>query len=231
MQPQASLPTNKNRHLSLIAAIVFGVLFVVAAIWGYDAYSSGQDYKNNSDAKSAAAVATAEKTQAAKLQAQFATESKSPFKTYTGSTTYGSISFQYPKNWSAYVDETNADEPLNAYFYPGQVPGVSGGTAFALRVELVTDTYSDVLQQFSSQITAGSLSASAYVPPKMKAVTNVQVGTILSGSINANQDGSYQQGQMVVIKVRDKTLKIYTESNDYVPDFTATILPSLSFIP
>lgn len=227
MNPQAP----KNSHVALISAIVLGVLLIVALIFGYSAYSTGQDYKNNSDAKSAAAVAAAKKTQAATLQAQFDTQSKSPYKTYKGSSTYGSISFQYPKSWSAYVDETSSDEPLNAYFYPGQVPGTTSSTAFALRVELVNDAYADVLQQFQSQITAGAVSAAAYVPPKMKTVANVQVGTLFSGSINANQDGTYQQGQMMVIKVRDKTLKIYTESNDYAADFTGTILPSLTFVP
>jgi len=227
MNPQAT----KNSRWPLIAAIILGVLLVVSLIWGYGAYQNGQDYKNNSDAKSATAVAAAEKVQAAKLQAQFDEASKSPLKTYTGPTTYGSISFSYPKSWSAYVDETSADEPLNAYFFPGQVPGTTSNTAFALRVELVSDAYADVLQQFDSQVTAGTVTAAAYVPPKMKSVANVQVGTMFTGGINQNQDGSYQQGQMVVIKVRDKTLKIYTESNDYAADFTNTVLSSLTFIP
>ena len=116
MNPQ--VPTTKNSHVSLILAILFGILFIAAAIFGFSAYQNGQDYKNNSDAKSAAAVAAAEKTQAATLQAQYDQQAKSPYKIYTGSSTYGSITFNYPKTWSAYVDETSSGEPLNAYFYP-----------------------------------------------------------------------------------------------------------------
>jgi hypothetical protein len=35
----------------------------------------------------------------------------------------------------------------------------------------------------------------------------------------------------VVIKVRDKTLKIYTESPQYLSDFNNIVLKSLSFAP
>jgi hypothetical protein len=36
---------------------------------------------------------------------------------------------------------------------------------------------------------------------------------------------------MLVIKVRDKTLEISTESNDYLNDFNNIILASLTFVP
>jgi hypothetical protein len=36
---------------------------------------------------------------------------------------------------------------------------------------------------------------------------------------------------MVVIKVRDKTLKIYTESTDYMSDFNDIVLKNLTFSP
>jgi hypothetical protein len=36
---------------------------------------------------------------------------------------------------------------------------------------------------------------------------------------------------MVIIKVRDKTLEIYSESADYQDDFNNIVLASLSFAP
>ena len=33
-------------------------------------------------------------------------------KTFTGSSTYGSITFKYPNTWSSYVDQTNTSEPI-----------------------------------------------------------------------------------------------------------------------
>ena len=188
-----------------------------------------QDYKTNSDKKSAAAVELAKKAQAVQLQAQFDEQSKSPNKSFHGSATYGSITFNYPKTWSAYVDTSNSSEPINAYFHPNEVPGVQSKTAYALRLELLSTDYSQVVQQFSSQIQQGTVTAKAYLPPRLNGVANVQPGTMFSGQVN-NQDQT-QRGTLLAIKVRDKTLEISTQSGDYLGDFNNTILPSLSFAP
>src|SRR5438105_1988355 len=110
----------EKRHQS--GSIVIEILLVLAlaasAAFGYWAFSGRQDYKDNSDKKADAAVAAAKTAQAAQLQQQFDEKYKSPYKVFHGSSTYGTISFNYPKTWSAYVDETNSSEPINAYFYP-----------------------------------------------------------------------------------------------------------------
>jgi len=64
----------------------------------------------------------------------------------------------------------------------------------------------------------------------MQGVANVQPGTRLDGAINQTQTGA-QNGSLVVIKIRDKTLKIYTESTDFVGDFNNVILSNLTFVP
>lgn len=220
-----SEPRTSSFKSTLIIVIL--ILALAAALaFGYWSFTSRQDYKNSSDKKIAAAVAGALAAQKSSLQKQFDDQSKQPFKTYSGSSTYGSISFNYPKTWSAYVDETSTNEPINGYFHPNQLPGLQSGAAFALRVELVDTTYDQVMGQYASQIKSGSVTSSAYIPPKVAGVANVLPGSRLSGAINQNQVGS-----MVVMKVRDKTLQIYTESNDYLNDFNNIILPSLSFVP
>lgn len=232
MNPQAPItPVPGNSKIPLIASTVLGVLLIAAIVFGWWAFSGRQDYKNNSDKKSAAAVSAAQKALSAQLQAQYDAKSQSPYKTFSGPATYGSVSFNYPKNWSAYVDQTSPDQPIEAYFYPDQVPGISGNTAFALRVELVANDYSSLLDQFQSNIQDGSITASAYLPPKMKGVANAQAGTRLDGQINQGSDGTPQNGSMVILKVRDKSLQIYTESNNYVADFNDIILASLKFTP
>lgn len=232
MQPQVSqssiypLPPKKSKAPIVIVALA--VLLAASIVFGVWAFMKSQDYKNNSDQKSAAAVTAALKTEDSRLQAQFDAQSKQPYKTYTGSATYGSVTFNYPKTWSAYVDTTNVSEPINGYFYPDVVPASQSPTAFALRVELTTTDYASVLANYTSQITTGAVKASAYMPPKMNGVANAQPGTLLSGTVT--QDNT-QQGTMLVIKVRDKTLKIYTESTDFNSDFNSIILPSLTFAP
>ena len=208
----------------LIAFLVLGLLGALG--FGFWAFSSRQDYKNNADTKIAAAVSVAKNAQAAELQKQFDEQAKSPYETYQSSPTSGSVTFSYPKSWSAYVDESNTSQPINGYFHPNQVPGIQSKAAYALRVEMVNTDYSQVVSALSSQTKENALKAAAYIPPKIQGVANVQPGTKFDGAIEQDKTGS-----MVVIKVRDKTLKIYTESTNFVSDFNNIILPSLTYLP
>jgi hypothetical protein len=214
---------------SVLLTIVLIILLIASLAFGGWAFSQMSHYKNDAGQIAAAAVDKAKKDQAAQLQAQFADQSKSPYKTFQGSSTYGSLSFNYPKTWSAYVDTTNPSEPINGYFYPDSVPGTQSHTAYALRVELVSTDYAQVMQQFSSYISQGKVTAKAYVPTKLQNTANVVAGTLLAGQINT-QDLT-QNGQMMVIKVRDKTLQISTQASNFGADFNNTVLSSLTFVP
>lgn len=227
--PPIDQPAYAQPKTSRLPIAILALLLIIAIVFGVWAYGQMQDYKNNSDAKSAAAVAAAEKTQALKLQAQFADQAKSPYKVFKGSPTYGTVSFNYPKTWSAYVT-SDSNEPINAYFNPDQVPGVDSDTALPLRVELLDTDYSQAVAQFTSQITDGSVKATAYIPPKMKDSANVAPGTRFDGQIGQNDNGNIQ-GSMVIIKVRDKTLQISTQTQAGIDDFNNIILASLSFAP
>jgi hypothetical protein len=213
------------------AVVISLVVLLLASLgFGYWAFSGRQDYKNNTDKKVAVAVASGKTQQSAADKASYDELIKKPYKSFTGNATYGTISFSYPKTWSAYVDQTDANEPLNAYFYPGEVPGVNGTTAYPLRVELVNTEYSQVLEQYSSIIAQGDAKSAAYIPPKMAGVNNVQPGVRLDGSLWQDNDVK-QKGSMVIIKVRDKTMQIYSQSPDFASDFNNIILPSLTFVP
>lgn len=234
MNPQqtggpVSFSSSSGGRGSVLTTVVLAVLLVAALVFGGWAFSKMSHYKNDADRIAAAAVDKAKKDQALQLQQQFEQQNKSPFKTFHGSPTYGSITFDYPKTWSAYVDSSNSSEPINGYFHPDVVPGTQSKTAFALRVELVNQDYFQVMQQFSSYITQGNITAKAFVPPKMQGVSNVVPGSYLSGQIN-NQDQT-QRGNMLIMKVRDKTLEIYSESASFANDFNNTVLASLTFAP
>jgi hypothetical protein len=212
-----------------VVTIILTILLLGSAGFGIWAYGQAQDYKHKSDQKTATAVEAAKNLQAAQLQAQFDDQLKLPYKEYQGSPTYGSISFNYPKSWSVYDDSNSSSQPVDAYFHPEIVPSTQSKTAYALRVELVNTDYSQVLQTFDSSISAGEVSAKAYVPKKLVGMANVTPGVYLSGKINP--DNSEQHGYMMVIKARDKTLRIYTESTKYKIDFDKTVLASLEFEP
>lgn len=233
MNPQQPGPVSYNSApsggKSIFTTIILVVLLILSLIFGGWAFTKMQHYKNDSKQISAVAVEVAKKAQAVQLQAQFDEQSKSPNKFFHGSATYGSVTFSYPKTWSAYVDTSNTSEPINAYFHPNEVPGLQSKTAYALRLELLSTDYAQAIQQLSSQLQQGTVTAKAYLPPKLNGVANVQPGTLFSGQTNSTD--STQRGTLLAIKVRDKTLEISTQSNDYLADFSNTILPSLSFSP
>lgn len=236
MNPQTPVPptplTFSKPNKTPAATIILGVLLVAVIIFGVWAYMGRQDYKNNVDKKVAAAVAADEKSRAAQLQnqAQLAFDAVNTYE-YQGSSTYGSVTFRYPKTWSGYVDETNASQPVNGYFQPNIVPGIQSDTAFALRVELSDNDYQNVVDQFQSAIQAGTVKASAYLPPKLAKTSGVIAGLRLDGVIGQDSSGNKQTGSMVILKVRDKTLQIYTESTKYLNDFNKVILASLTYKP
>lgn len=209
----------------VIVIAILAMLLIAALVFGGWAYSKMQDYKNNTNQKVAVALQNAKDAQTKQVQDAF---DKANTKQFQGSPTYGSITFNYPKTWSAYNDSTSS-EPINAYFHPDVVPGTQSKTAYALRVELLSTDYAQIMQTFSTDIAQGHVTARAYVPPKLQGAANVTAGTYLSGQVN-DQDTS-QLGNMVVLKVRDKTLKIYSESDTFANDFNNVVLASLTFAP
>lgn len=206
--------------IAVLSLGLFGALF-----FGFKFYGQSQLYKKDVDKIVATEVQKATAKQASKLNAEFEQKQKLPNKNYTAPATYGSISFSYPKTWSAYINDSNSSQPINGYFHPDYVPAAAA-TAYALRIELLNSAYAQVLQQYDSQIKTGKLKAAAYIPPKMTGAANVQPGIKLDGALSTTQSGS-----MVILKIRDKTLKISTLSSNYLADFNNTILPTLSFTP
>src|SRR5438128_703436 len=92
---------------SVIVTALLAVGLILSLAFGAWAFSGRQDYKNNSDKKVTVAVSFAKTQQTATDKAKYDELIKQPYKTFTGSATYGTVSLSYPKTWSAYVDQTN----------------------------------------------------------------------------------------------------------------------------
>jgi len=185
-----------------------------------------QDYKDNSDKKVSAAVEIAKKQTETAKDNEFVEKEKNPLRHYTGPSAYGSVDVQYPKTWSAYVTEsTNGATPIIGYFHPSFVPSIVTGQAsnsFALRLEVVNTSYDQALRQFESFVKQGKIKVTPYKAPK---VPNV-LGARLDGEIVTGK-----QGSMVLIPLRDKTLKIWTEANNFKGDFDNIIMANIVFVP
>jgi len=213
---------NESGSLVLPFVLVF-IVMLTAIGFGAWAYMGRQDYKNKSDQKSDAAVKIAVAAESLRKDSEFAEAEKSPLKTFQGSETFGSIGFQYPKTWSAYiVVNDKGATPVDGYFHPDYVPATNGDTAFALRIQVVNTSYSEVLKTFDATTKSGKVKVSAFRPVKV----NTELGSKVEGEIIAKK-----QGTLILLPLRDKTIKVWTENAEFAGDFNNTILPSLTFIP
>lgn len=208
----------------LLIALIFSILLLIGAIsFGVWAYGGMQDYKNNVDAKIATAVEVAEQKLSTQKDKEFVQKEKNPLKTYDGPGTYGSVSIKYPKTWSAYVvQQDGGGTPIDGYFHPNFVPGIQTKTGYALRVQVVPTSYDLTLKQYGELIKVGKLKASAYRAPN---VSNV-LGTKLIGTFP-----STKVGEMVAFPLRDKTLLVFTEADQFKADFEGIILKNMKFVP
>lgn len=208
----------------LLIPLILAVLFFFGALgFGLWAFSSREDYKNNTDAKIAAAVEVAQKETATEKDNEFIEREKQPLKEYQGPASLGTITMKYPKTWSAYVDESDqGGTGLDGYFHPNVVPGVDSGANYALRLQVANRTYAEELQAFDSDVKSGKTKAIPYKPVNVENVVGMQ----LVGELGDNKTGT-----LILLPLRDKTIKLWTEGDQFVPDFNNNILPNFKFIP
>jgi len=208
----------------LVSLILVSVFLLAALGFGGWAFMSRQDYKNNSDKKAAIAAAQRQKATEAADAVKYAEEAKSPLTQHKAPDQYGGITVEYPKTWSAYVvEDGQGSEPVSDFFYPGAVPNADNkDNSFALRVQVVSQTYDKVLRSFESEVKNQKVTSSPYSFAKVPSV----VGTRLDGEVVQGKRGS-----MVIVPMRNLTLKVWTESPSFLNDFTMYVLPNLSFSP
>lgn len=204
--------------ISLVVAIL---LLIGALVFGAWAYSSRQDYKDNTDAKIAVAVKVAKQQESSLKDTQFQQEEKNPLKTYKGPEAYGSLLVAYPKTWSAYIDDTGSNNStlVDGYFYPGVVPSITKqGGSFALRIQVLSQSYAQTLNGIATeQQSDNPPQVSPYALPKVPKAVGVKV--------------SDSSGTTVILPLRSQTLEIWTDGNQFLSDFNNIILPNFSFSP
>lgn len=213
----------RNEHgalnILLIPFILAVIFFLGAAGFGAWAYMERQDYKDNSDKKVDAAVAVAVEKAKSDKDNEFTEKEKEPLRQYKGPDALGSITFQYPKTWSVYEDTSGGR--LKVLAYPKVVPADQSST-YALKVEVIEQSYDSVAKSYENKVKSGELKAKAYALPKLPK----NVGLRLDGVVDQNK-----RGAVIILPLRDKTLKITTESEQFVKDFDKNILPNFKFRP
>lgn len=203
--------------ITIIVLTFFTLVFAGLSVWALLNYL---DQKDNVDQKVTRAVATAEKEQADKLEAEFVEREKEPFVGFSGPGDYGTLSFRYPKTWNVYIeDDGSTSDGFLAYFSPGSVPTTkSEDSRYALRAAVVNESYEDVLGEFERRIEEGELKSST-----VKAA-NKQTGTRLDGLFSDDLRGS-----AVLFKIRDKTAVVRTDANTFLEDFNE-LIKTINFV-
>lgn len=206
-------------NVLLIPLIVSAVLLVGTIGFAAWAFTERQTYKNNVDEQIAAAVEINTKQVSDQKDNEFLEREKYPLDNFEGSSQYGEIEVQYPKTWSAYITEDN--NSAEYIFGPRYISG-DNNAARALKIEVESRSYDEALSTYDSQILNGDLRAKAYSLPEVRNV----VGTRFDGAIEQGK-----QGSVILLPLRDKTIKISNEVPGLVNDFNNIILENLSFNP
>lgn len=209
---------------TVLALIVVSVVLAGALGFGGWAFMSRQDYKNNSDQKAEAAADVRQQETEDADALRYAEEAKNPLTTHKAPDQYGGVTIQYPKTWSGYVVEgQSSGMPVNNFFHPAVVPDVTERkNAYALRVQVEDKTYDAVIKTFKNDIETNKLKATPYALPKVPDT----VGTRFDGEVEKDK-----QGSLIVLPMRNMTLKVWTEAPGFLADFNNIILANLTFSP
>jgi hypothetical protein len=193
-------------------AVLLGVGAAGFALLAVVFYSQSASSKSELKATKAQAYTSGKADQKAAddtLQRQL---SESPFNTYTAPRAAGSFVINYPKGWSAKVDECeNCGTPVDLYVSPALVRSVSGQyRPAAVHVQLVSRASADLLNGYADALSQKKLRQSA---------------TTVSGIAAIRLDGQFDRfaGSLVAVPVRDKTLLFWNEDTARLAEYNEVL--------
>ena len=204
---------------SIVAIVVLVILVIGFGAFSVWAYLQYMDQKQNVDSKIDTAVADAVKTNSEKLEGDFEKREKEPKRQFAGPSDYGSLTFEYPKTWSAYQAtdiSKGGGVTYEAYLNPVLVPPITTTAKFALRITIEQKTYDKTVEQYDAYVKRGDLKSSAYSDGK-------RTGVKLVGNFTKDIYGT-----AVLLKMRDRTLTIRTDGDVFTEDYEA-LLKTVNF--
>jgi hypothetical protein len=181
------------------------VVFVGLFIWAFIGWN---DSENNIEARIAQAVAEAVAAQKEEDMRNEAEREKLPTLEFVGPEDYGALSFMYPRTWSVYISkDAHSGGDFEAFFNPVEVYPVGASTINALRVTIYDRSFDTVVRSYDALVRSGKLTATTMN---------------MNGNIWNRYDGEFSSdiiGSAVVIRVRDKTAVLRTDSTIFRADF------------
>jgi hypothetical protein len=211
---------SRGRINPLMPGLIISVVFLLGAIgFGIWSFMEMQTYKNDYQELVDSAVEAKREELMKEAEDEYNEREKSPYKNYVGPSQYGNVNITYPKTWAAYVNEGGGD-PIEAYFHTNFVPGletIGKTTQYALYVSVLDQAFERSLSPYASNIRAGKATSQPYAAPNVPSAVGARITA--ANSI------------VVLLPIRDKTLKLETQSPAFYADFDSIILANLTFEP
>lgn len=204
--------------LFLVVMTLGFILSTAFAIW---AFIGMQENQADLDKKIANATSVAVQQAETAKEAEFVERENKPFRSYSGTPTYGSLTFSFPKTWNVYAVNKDSGTLLDFYANPNLIPGLGRNVNFAFRVQILDTPYETEAGKLDGSVKSGKITADPYRAPLVQS----ELGIYLRGEIVSGK-----QGVMVLLPQRDKTFKLWTETEEYIDEFDE-IMETLTFIP
>ena len=208
-------PEKKNVLVETLVLVAVCLIAAAAIVFAVIFFMQYNELKTNYESEKGLAVSEAVKQQQDKDEAAYEERAKEPFYSFTGPSDYGSISFEYPKTWSVYVekDGTNNSDFV-AYFQPKQVDATNNKESrYALRFQILNRQITSVQSSYETKIKNGKLTSRTF-----SSDDNALSGTWYEGEISEGI-----RGIVILLKVNDKTLIMQTDAEAYRADFETLV--------
>lgn len=214
-------PMPKQSHTSVIVALLLAIVLVPTLAFGIWAFIGMQENKSNLDDKIEAASSVAVQKAESTKEAEFSEREKDPYKPYNGSATYGSLSFNYPKTWSVYLEEQDSGTVLDYYAHPNVISGLDKSNSYAFRAQILSSDYASEAEKLQKLASSAKVTITAFTAKNVPSVLGIKAtGEITTG----------KQGVMILLPQRDKTIKLWTESTEFIADFDK-LSETINFVP
>ncbi|MBR3204654.1 hypothetical protein IKF81_03155 [Candidatus Saccharibacteria bacterium] len=209
---QKPVRSGDSSLLKTVIIILLSLLLVAALLLSYYFFREYRVASSNVNQQIDAAVSEKSIEIENALRAEYDEKEKQPYDTFTGPADFGSLSFEYPKTWSVYVENDAADNrSFTAYLHPNEIPPLKDTNPIALTVKIETDSYESFIDKYSRLIKDGKVKSTIIK-------INGEDATRLDGQFSNTSNGS-----LVIIKIRDKVASLLSNGEIYRADFDKII--------
>lgn len=217
---QTPKPPRDTAKLTFVLALAFGftaLVLLALFIWALIGKNTAE---GEVEQRIAQVVAEAREDQRAADAAAERARLESETRTYTAPAVFGSLNITFPKPWNVFVEENeSSNTQLDGYIHPGLVrQTVAGNEQYAFRFALERELYTQALSDFKSSNNSNFTA------------TPITVSGIRGTKISGEIDRRGKTGILVLLPVRDKTLRLWTEGSNFTGQYN-TIIGSIKITP